>query len=216
MKYKVLSMKTEQEYIKDLSEIRLMMERSTKFLSLSGLSGIMAGIYALAGAYVAYHFFYNESENAVYTSLLSRQEISGNVLSLILLGVLVLVLAVGTAVFLSSRKAAKNNEELWNPAARRLVTNMAVPLFTGGIFILILISKGIFALIAPLTLIFYGIALFNASKFTFNELRYLGITQIVLGLISSWFIAYSLFFWAIGFGLMHIAYGIYMHQKYEK
>jgi hypothetical protein len=188
-------MKTEQEYIRDLSEIRSMMERSTKFLSLSGLSGILAGIYALVGVYLAYRLFYADTELVMYNS---RQEISGNVLNLILLAVIILILAVGTAIYLSSKKAARNNEVLWNPAARRLVINMAIPLFTGGIFILILISKGIFGLVAPLTLIFYGLALINASKFTFDELKYLGIIEIILGLVSSYFIGIGLLFGQLG------------------
>lgn len=208
-------MKTEQEYIKDLTEIRSMMERTTRFLSLTGWSGIMAGIYALAGAYLAYRFFYSGRDQEIYNTL-DRQEISGNVLNLIFLGLIILVLAVGTAIFLSYRKSKKSGNKLWNAAARRLVINMAIPLITGGIFILILISKGILGLIAPLTLIFYGLALLNASKFTYEEFKYLGIIEIVLGLIASYFIGYGLLFWAIGFGIMHIIYGIYMHLRYEK
>lgn len=208
-------MNAEQKYIRDLSDIRSMMERSTKFLSLTGWSGIMAGIYALAGAYLAYHFFYRESGEVIYNSF-SVQVGSGDVFNLILLGIVVLVLAVGTAVFLSYKKARRNKEILWNSAARRLVLHMGIPLMTGGILILILISKGIFGLLAPLTLIFYGLALINASKFTYDDIKYLGITEIVLGLISSYFISFGLLFWAIGFGIMHIIYGIYMHLTYEK
>lgn len=214
LNYKVLFMKTEQEYIRDLSEIRQMMERSSKFVSLTGWSGIMAGIYALAGAFIAYHLFYN-TEGVVYNSI-SIQQISGGVFELIILAVIILLLAIGTAIFLSFRKAKRNKEVLWNATARRLVVNMAIPLITGGVFILILMAKGILGLLAPLTLIFYGLALINASKFTFDEVRYLGIFQILLGLLSSYFIGFGLLFWAIGFGILHIIYGIYMHWRYEK
>jgi hypothetical protein len=215
LKFKVLSMKTEQEYIRDLTEIRSMMERSTKFLSLTGWSGIMAGMYALAGAYIAYKLFYFNRDEVIYNTI-DRQEISGNGLMLFLLALVILVLAIGTAIFLSYRKSRKTGEKLWNAAARRLVINMAIPLVTGGIFILILFSKGILGLIAPLTLIFYGLALLNASKFTYEELKYLGLIEIVLGLIASYFIGYGLLLWAIGFGIMHIIYGVYMHLRYEK
>jgi hypothetical protein len=208
-------MKTEQEYIRDLTEIRSMMERSTKFLSLTGWSGIMAGMYALAGAYIAYKLFYFNRDEVIYNTI-DRQEISGNGLMLFLLALVILVLAIGTAIFLSYRKSRKTGEKLWNAAARRLVINMAIPLVTGGIFILILFSKGILGLIAPLTLIFYGLALLNASKFTYEELKYLGLIEIVLGLIASYFIGYGLLLWAIGFGIMHIIYGVYMHLRYEK
>ena len=208
-------MKTEQEYIRDITEIRSMMERSTKFLTLTGWSGIMAGVYALAGACIAYKLLYFNRDEVIYNTL-DRQEISGDVLNLFLLALVILVLAIGTAIFLPYRKSKESGERLWNSAVRRLVINMAIPLATGGIFILILFFKGLLGLIAPLTLIFYGLALLNASKFTYEEVKYLGIIEIVLGLIASYFIGYGLLFWAIGFGIMHIIYGIYMHLRYEK
>jgi len=68
--------------------------------------------------------------------------------------------------------------------------------------------------VAPLTLIFYGLALVNASKYTLSEIRSFGIAEIVLGLIAMAFIGYGLLFWAIGFGLLHIIYGIIMHVRY--
>lgn len=208
-------MKRGQEYIKDLTEIRSMMERSTKFLSLTGWSGIMAGVYALAGAYIAYGILFFQNDDVIYNTL-NQQEISGNVLKLVLLALIILTLAVGTAILLSYKKSRKKGEKIWNAAARKLVINMAIPLVTGGILILILFLKGLLGLIAPLTLIFYGLALLNASKFTYEELKYLGIIEIVLGLAASYFIEYGLLFWAIGFGIMHIIYGIYMHMRLEK
>lgn len=212
---KVLSMKTEEKYIKDITEIRSMMERSTKFLSLTGLSGIMAGIYALVGAYIAYRLFYLDNGSIIYNTI-DRQEMNAEVESLILLALAVLLFAIGTAILLSWKKSKKGGEKLWNPAARRVVINMSIPLVAGGVFILILLSKGLFGLLAPATLLFYGLALVNASKFTFEELKSLGIVQIILGLFASYFIKYGLLFWALGFGLMHIVYGIVMHLKYEK
>ncbi len=204
-------MKTEHQYIEDLSEIRRMMERSTKFLSLSGLAGILAGVYGLAGSIIAFIYLSGWELELLYSN-----GYHSNIWMLIILGLIVLVLAVGTAVYLSARKASKNNELLWNPVAKRLVFNMAIPLLTGGMLILILILQGVVGLIAPVSLIFYGLALLNASKFTFSELRSLGIIEIIIGLISAWFINFGLIFWGIGFGVMHIAYGIYMHLKYEK
>ncbi len=208
-------MKEEQEYIRDLTEIRSMMERSTRFLSLTGWSGIMAGIYALAGAFFAYRIIYLNKEEVVYNTL-EAQQISDSVTKLALLAFTVLVLAIGTAILLSYKKSRANNYKLWNPATRRLLVNLAIPLITGGLFIIVLFLKGILGLIAPVTLIFYGLALLNASKFTFEDVKYLGIMQIALGLAASYFIGYGLYFWAAGFGMMHIVYGIYMHLRYEK
>lgn len=208
-------MNKDHKYIRDITEIRSMMERSTKFLSLTGWSGIMAGIYALLGAFVAYKFLHISSQEVHYDSI-PLQELSNTTLYLFLLAFIVLLFAVGTAVVLSWKKSTKNGERLWNAASRRLVINLAIPLLTGGIFILTLIAKQLWGLIAPVTLIFYGLALINASKFTYEEVKYFGIIEIVLGLIASYFIGYGLLLWALGFDIMHIVYGVYMHLRYEK
>lgn len=200
-------MKEEQDYIRDIAEMRSMMERSTKFLSLSGLAGIMAGIYALAGAFTVYNVFDFNPDQA---------DLSSGYVEVILTAFIVLVLAIGTAIILSYRNAYKRREKFWNPTARRVLINMGVPLVTGGLLIIILLSKGLIGLAAPFTLIFYGLALYNAGKFTYEEMKSLGLIQIALGLISSYFVEYSLLFWAIGFGVVHIIYGIYIHYRHER
>jgi hypothetical protein len=193
-------MKEDQHYIQDIAAMRSMMERSSKFMSLSGLAGILAGIYALSGAYIAYKFLYSDAD----------------LINLILLAISVLILAIGSAIFLSWKKAAKRREKVWNSTARRLAINMAVPLIAGGLLILILIGQGMITLMAPFTLLFYGLALYNASKFTYDEVKSLGLIEIGLGLISSYFTEYALLFWAVGFGLVHIIYGMYIHYRYER
>ncbi len=205
-------MKDQQDYIQDIAEIRSMMERSSKFLSLSGWAGIMAGIYALAGAYIAYSVFNFNPDEIFY----GAERLSSGLTDIIVLGVIVLALALGTAIFLSYRKAVRKGEKIWNAVSKQLLTNMAVPLAAGGILIVALISKGLLGLIAPLTLLFYGISLYNAGRFTYLEVKYLGLVQMGLGMISSYFIEYGLLFWAAGFGVVHIIYGIYIYLRHER
>lgn len=206
-------MNTERDYLKDITEIRSMMERSSKFLSLSGWAGIMAGIYALVGVYIA-HVFLRFKPTAITYSDAGIS--SAELLNVCLLAGAVLLLSIGTAIFLSYKRAAKRGELLWNATSRRLLVNMALPLVTGGLLILVLLSKGLAGLLAPLTLVFYGLALYSAGNFTYREVRIFGIIQIGLGLISAIIIGYGLLFWAAGFGLMHIAYGLYIYLKYER
>ena len=204
-------MKTQQEYIRDITEIRSIMERSTRFLSLTGWSGILAGIYALAGAWVAWNWFFEPSLEGLSTTAGGQR--------LLLMGGLalaVLLLAVGTAILLSWRRASKKKERLWNAPARRLVMSMATPLVSGGLLIVILAMQGLVHLALPLMLLFYGLALISASRYTFEDAKYLGLAQIALGLAAAWEPRYGLLLWALGFGLLHIVYGIYMHLKYEK
>ncbi|HMI66070.1 MAG TPA: hypothetical protein VK517_08550, partial [Cyclobacteriaceae bacterium] len=72
-----------------------------------------------------------------------------------------------------------------------------------------------FGIVAPSFLIFYGLALINASPNLYEEIRYLGYSEILLGLLCAVLPNYGLLFWAIGFGLFHILYGAVMYKKYD-
>jgi uncharacterized membrane protein YidH (DUF202 family) len=167
------------------------------------------------GVYIAYHFFHFNPDQIGYTTEQSVP-FSSDLPKIIILAILILLLAVGTAIFLSYKKARKRDEKVWNATSRRLLANMAVPLITGGILLLVLLVKGLIGLIVPLTLVFYGLALYNAGKFTYDDVKFLGMIQVGLGLLATCYIEYGLLFWAIGFGVVHIIYGIYMHLRYER
>jgi hypothetical protein len=207
-------MKEIQEYEKDLASIRTMMEQSAKFISLSGLSGVLAGVYALTGAGAAYYLVHYPLSPFRYR-IYSIQE-PQTLLNLLLIAIAVLVASLFTGFYLSRHKAKKDGLPLWTATSRRLVLNLAIPLVSGGLFILILLYNGHFGLAAPACLIFYGLALIHASPNTVDEVRYLGFCEIILGLVSAWLQGYGLLFWAIGFGLLHIVYGAIMYNKYDK
>jgi hypothetical protein len=206
-------MKEKQDYIQDIAEIRSMMEKSSKFLSLSGWAGIMAGVYALSGACIAYLVFSFYPNEIAYSNI---ETAFPNLLEVIFLAIVILFLAMATAIILSSKRADKRGEKLWNTTARQLLIHMAIPLVAGGLLALIFIAKGLIGLLIPCTLLFYGLALYNAGKFTYSEIKMLGLIQIGLGLTSAYFVEYGLVLWALGFGVIHIIYGIYMHCKYER
>ena len=206
-------MKEIPEYEKDLASIRTMMERSSKFISLSGLSGILAGIYALSGAVAAYfmiHYPISPLEYRTYS--VNEPEV---LLKLTLLAALVFTASLVTGLWLSNKKAHKQGQKLWSPTTRTILFNVSIPLASGGIFILILLHTGHFGLAAPASLVFYGLALIQGSQNTFDEIRYLGFSEIILGLISAILPGYGLVFWALGFGILHIVYGIIMYNKYD-
>ncbi|MEO6150221.1 MAG: hypothetical protein ABIN95_07865 [Mucilaginibacter sp.] len=211
----------EKQLHDDLASIRNLMERSSKFISLSGLSGILAGIYALIGSGFIYYamrpvmsrFPLADNETITFTDDFWGETSFINIL--VLVGALVLVASVATGVFLTIRKAKKKGQPVWGNTSKLLLFNMAVPLITGAAIVLILISKGYYGIIAPASLIFYGLALLGASNFTFGDVKYLAILEVILGLAGALFPVYGLLFWAIGFGVLHIIYGSIMYFKYD-
>jgi hypothetical protein len=201
-------MKTTENYLAEIKEIRKMMEESSRFLSLSGLSGVLVGIYALLGAFMA--------ESIIYTNKLFGWLLKENILpDLLLLAAIVLVLSLATVILLTWCKAKKGGHKIWNPGSRLMLINLTLPLISGGIFILIFIFKGVYEMAAPGTLIFYGLALINAAKFTRQEIFYMGLIQILLGILAALLPAHALLLWALGFGAVHIFYGTLMYFRYE-
>ena len=199
---------------KELAEIKSMMERSTRFLSLSGLAGILAGIYALLAAGLAYFWIYYPGAPYGYEISAIHEEKTLN--KLVSMALLVLCFAVGTAWFLSRRKSEQKAHPFWTPAGKRFVLALFIPVVTGAAFCLALTVQGQFALVAPATLIFYGLGLLNASHFTLSDTRYLGFGQLILGLFAGFFPDYGLLLWTLGFGFLHIIYGTLMYLKYDR
>jgi hypothetical protein len=211
----------------DISSIKTIMERSTKFISLSGLSGILAGVYALIGAGIAYTMIprysqqYDEPFDNTYPvkGLFYGSRpgyISGLDAKLFLLALIILILSISTGVWLTLRKAKRNKQAVWNPSSRALLKNGLLPLLTGGAFILILLCQNHYGIISPACLIFYGLSLVAASQYTYGDVKWLGILEIGLGLICMIIPGYGLLFWALGFGVLHILYGAIMHFKYDR
>lgn len=210
-----------KNYQEDLLHIRQMMEKSSRFISLNGLSGVFAGIYALVGASYVYWLLsglgiHNQNADKRIEDLYRKSFVlQGIVGELFLVAMLVLVAAIITAIILTIRKSKKNKLKIWDKTTKRLLVNFLLPLFVGGVFCIVLISKNDFGYVAPATLIFYGLALYSGGNFTYSDIKYLGICQIVLGIISLFFMGYGLFFWAFGFGILHIVYGLVMYKKYK-
>ncbi|KFF08497.1 hypothetical protein [Chryseobacterium luteum] len=202
-----------KNYHEDLSHIRSMMERSSRFISLSGLSGVFAGLAALIGAGYVYFVFQREgidyfdgTRNVFHPALVKE---------LVIIGTVILLTAVLSGYIFTANKSKKKGQKIWDSTTKRLLLTFAVPLVTGGIFCLALLFHHSFVWIAPATLIFYGIALVSAERYTLTDIKYLGYCQIILGLISLFFLGWGLVFWTIGFGVLHIVYGLIMHKKYK-
>ena len=212
-------MDQQQEQLDSIKAIRSMMERSSRFLSLSGLSGVIVGLIAIAGVLIAYTFLgLDIDEPGYYNKMLNTDGTLNNAVFRFLLIelLLILIVALATSIFLSMRKATVKAIPIWDATAKRLVMNMAVPLLTGALFCIVLLHHGYINLIIPSTILFYGLAMYNASNYTLHDIRSLGLINIGLGLIAAYFVDYALLFWGLGFGVLHIVYGLYIYFKYEK
>lgn len=207
-----LLMPENEQHLEALKDIKQMMEKSSRFISLSGWSGISAGICALIGAYFGYNIIQTENPPGYYRSplidLLDDK--------LFLVALFTFLAAFILALLFTYQRSRKSNLSMWGATARRLMINVLIPMLVGGIFILKLLEIRAYGLVAPGCLIFYGLALVNASKYTLGEVRYLGYCQIILGLINCWAVGYGLYFWALGFGVFHIIYGALMLFRYER
>jgi hypothetical protein len=213
---KCFFMNTPQQTLEDLQHIKKMMERSSRFISLSGLSGIAAGVCALVGAWFASQkincWVKGDCQLSRVIDMGGRQLLN----ELFWIATLTFVTAFSLAFLFTFLRSKKTGTALWGTTTLRLLWNTAVPLMASGIFLLRMLQLGQFDLVAPGCLIFYGLALINGSKYTLGEVKYLGYGMLLLGIINSWFVGYGLHFWAMGFGILHIVYGVVMWNKYER
>lgn len=207
LQFKVLLYNMEKQ-IEDIKAIREMMEKSSKFLSLSGLSGVIAGVTAILGAVFGYLLILH---NPGETDFNRMQEL----LILLVDAVVVLTISVSFAFYFSWKKAKKKNIKLINKTAFKTIYNLGIPLLVGGVFSIICLLQGNIELVASTTLIFYGLGLINASKYTYEEIHYLGITEVILGIGAAIFLYHGIIFWTLGFGVCHIIYGLIMYKKYD-
>ena len=223
MCFKVLFMTENQTSLNDLHHIRSMMERSSRFISLSGLSGISAGICALIGAYVAHPYVFGQKN--LFTDnkallLLAANDGGWAILFftyLFWIALATLIAALGFAFLFTYLKARKQKQRIWGASSRRLFFSVMIPLVAGGLLLLKAALLGATGVFAAGCLIVYGIALLNGSKYTLGEIRYLALSQIALGVINLFMPAgLGLYFWAFGFGVLHILYGIIMWNKYDR
>lgn len=205
--------------LETLQEIRSIMERSARFLSLSGWSGIWAGLVALAGAGVAYKWL-NEGSFFEEEGVLAGPGsyfLNGYFIRYFALAIVVFLTAFAGGFYFTYRKNKQVGIKIWNTASRKMVINLAIPLIAGAIITFAFAWRGDWIYVSPACLIFYGLALINGSKYTVSDIKYLGLTEVILG-CAGLFInpGYGLYLWAFGFGVLHIFYGIIMWRKYDQ
>ena len=206
----------------DISSIKEMMEKSSKFSSLSGISIFFTGLFAIIGAVVIYFdvSFTFINQEISYSQLINKNgnpnDLFLKVKLLIYIASIILFLSL-LVLYLSAKSKAKKEEvNLFTPSFGRTLISLFIPVLSGGVFSLFLIHHGLYGLVAPATLIFYGLGLINASNHSYDELEKLGYLELFLGISASYFMGTGLIFWVVGFGFGHVFFGGYLHYKYDK
>ncbi len=221
--FKVLFM-TDEKSLEDLREIRQMMDRSTRFISLSGWSGVAAGTCALIASWFAHGIIARAGINKDSFRITAPGISPENKVSvetylgqqLLHVALITLVAAVTLAFLFTWLRTRRTNTKIWSPVTRKVLWALALPLVVGGIYLLEVLHSGAWGLMAPGSLLFYGLALVGASRYTVSEIRFLGYGQLLTGIVALFFPGYGLYFWAFGFGLLHIVYGLLMWWKHER
>lgn len=192
--------------LRTLQEIRTIMERSSRFISLSGWSGIAAGAFALAGAYIArlrISLFHMEGSELAGCETCLRSE-------LLALAAAMFAAALISALIFTRQSARKNGDHFWGPSSQRLLWHSMLPLVAGGFLLWRMVQIEQYALLPAVSLVFYGLGLVSGSKYTRGEVGYLGYAQLLTGLVAIWLTEWGLLLWAFGFGVLHIVYGLVM------
>lgn len=194
------------EALNTLNEIRDMMAKSSKVLSLSGTSSVFVGVFAIIASYIANCILENAS--------LAQSE---KTIALLSEGALLLCICITTVFLFSKKKANKNNMAFrLDQTTKQMLWHFALPLMVGGILCLALVMNAFYGLTSSMMLIFYGLALYNASSYTYSNAKFLGYANIILGLIDCATGNHAILFWALGFGVCHIIYGIFFYFKHER
>jgi hypothetical protein len=199
-----------------LQQLRGIMDRSSRFISLNGRSGIWVGVIALIGAFIAHGWLKNTNDKYIGTN---REPSPGYfdpyTNRLLILAVIVFAVAIAGARYFTYKQARYLQQKTWNNSSRQLLLQFFFPLLAGAVFTIVFIYYGCAIFATPICLSFYGLALISGSKHTRSEIRYVGMLDVALGCANLFFPAYGLYFWVIGFGLLHILYGAVTWNRHE-
>ncbi len=202
-------MDDQSHQLSTLREIKQIMDQSSRFTPVSGWSGIAAGVCAIIGASIAQYYLstpgsaFSENDNTF-------------IITLIWIALITFASAFLLAVYFTYKRSTRLQTTVWSTTAKRALFNVAIPMVVGGIFILKLIELQQYSLVTATSLIFYGLALINGGKYSLAEIKQLGYLQILLGIANCWLPQFGLLLWALGFGVLHIIYGVLVLMKYEK
>jgi hypothetical protein len=177
------------EYIRDT------MESAGQFTALSGLGSILLGVVGLAAAPIA-----------------SAQPTNEGWLVTWLMAASVAVPLGGSAVL---RKARSAGVPLLSGHGRRFVLGFVPGMLTGALITVALFRAGLFHLMPGCWLLMYGTAVLTAGTFSVAIIPLMGVSFMVVGAVALFFpAAWGDDFMAVGFGGIHVLFGVLIARRY--
>ncbi|MGI8961221.1 MAG: hypothetical protein ACR2IV_15930 [Bryobacteraceae bacterium] len=178
----------------NLRFIRDTMERAASFTAVPGWGGVVIGFTALGAGAVAF----GRSPHGQFFVWFSE-------------ALLALAIA-GLALRIKSKRLALS---LQSRPARRALLSFMPPLLAGAILTVVLYRLQIFGVTPGLWLLLYGAAVVTGGAFSVRIVPVMGLCFMLLGAISlfaqpQW----SNLFLTLGFGGLHIAFGIVIARRY--
>jgi len=186
------------------------MQQKSSYFSLGGMSGILVGIYGLLAVYMVHMLTstYGDGFDGSSQLPIALLEIGILVLAMVMILVVLITLRVR-----AKRSAKKHNEKLWSPFSKKLRFYTLIPLLLFIIILSVVANKGYYSIITPLMLLLYGIFLLNLSRVSAGRLKQLAIAELILATIAYFIYDKELLFLGLGFGILHIIYGIMTLKK---
>lgn len=208
-----------KEALNTLNEIKDLMEKSSRFQSISGLSIVIVGLLASVVSAGAWLMLLPHSDiswlpttcNGILINSPFRTKIA------VFSALLLLVISFSTVSFFSLHKMKKQRGAVsFDSTLRRCLFHFCVPMVVGGLLCAAMLLQGHYGLTSTFMLVFYGLALINCSHYTSSSIAMLGYAQLVLGVVDCFAVSHAILLWWLGFGLMHILFGIYFIIKYDR
>jgi hypothetical protein len=178
-----------------LRYIRETMESAAEFTAVPGWGGVAMGLTALAAAWLA-----------------ARQ---ASPLNWAIVWLAEAFVAVAIAAPAAATKARRANSSLFSGPGRKFVLSFAPPIVVGGLLTLVLIQLGIFSALPGVWLLLYGTAIVTGGAFSVRAVPIMGLCLMAVGAASLFApAAFGNYFMAAGFGLVQIAFGLWIALRY--
>jgi hypothetical protein len=178
----------------NLRFIRATMENATAFTGISGKGYALAGLTAIAAAWIA----------------------AQQTLPLLWLAVWLLeaTLACSVTLLLSADKARRQGKSLWSGSGRKLLFAFLPTMAVGAVVTLAFYLQGNTVLLPGLWLILYGAGVMTAGAHSIRPVPLMGFLFIMLGSAQLLVPATTNLTLALGFGGLHLAFGILIWRQH--